>query len=67
MGKKRLQVKKPAFEVKPSKNSQTWSVFYINKNNRRISTFEFASEKASQDWINYQSKTWLKSYERNRV
>jgi hypothetical protein len=64
---KRPQVKKPAFEVKPSKNSQIWSVLYINKNNRRISAFDFASEKAAQEWINFRSKAWLKTYERNRV
>jgi hypothetical protein len=65
MGKK-AQVKKPAFEVKPSKNSQSWIVFHINKNNRHNPTYEFASEKAALNWINYESKDWLKNHKAKR-
>jgi hypothetical protein len=63
---KKPQAKKPAFEVKPSKNGQSWSVLHINKNSRRIPTFEFASEGAAKQWINYQSKAWMRDYERSR-
>ena len=57
------QVQKPAFEVRPSKNGLSWSVLHINKNNRRSHTYEFASEKAAWNWINYESKVWLKQFE----
>lgn len=57
------QVKKSVFEIRPSKNGQSWSVLYINKNNRRSHTHEFASEKAAWNWINYKSKRWLKKYD----
>jgi hypothetical protein len=65
MGKK-AQVKKSVFEVKPSKNSQSWIVFHVNQNNRRSPTYEFASEKAALNWISYESKAWLKNYEAKR-
>jgi hypothetical protein len=57
--------KKPAFEIRPSKNGQSWLVFHINKNNRRSHTYEFASEKAARNWINYESQGWLKKYYAN--
>ena len=57
------QVQKPAFEVRPSKNGLSWSVLHINKNNRRSETYEFASEKAAWNWINYESNVWLKQFE----
>jgi hypothetical protein len=60
------QVKGPAFEVRPSKNGQSWSVLHINNNNRRSHTYEFASEKAAWNWINHESKVWLRKFEASR-
>jgi hypothetical protein len=60
---KKPQVNAPLFEIKPSRNGQSWSVLHINKSKKRMQTYEFTSEKAASNWINYESKAWLKKYD----
>jgi hypothetical protein len=65
MAKKR-QLRKPEFAIRPAKNGQSWSVFLIASNGRSILAYEFASEVAAQNWISFDSKTWLRKRETAR-
>jgi len=58
----KTQFKDPPFATRPAKNGMSWSVFLIRSNGRSKEISEFASEKAAHNWIDYQSKSWLKKY-----
>jgi hypothetical protein len=51
------------FVIRPAKNGQSWSVYLITKYGRSIEAYEFASEKSARNWIDYESRGWLRKRE----
>ena len=53
MAAKRRLVEPPSFVIRPVKNGQSWSVFLVAKGRHAVAVYEFASEDAAQNWIDY--------------
>jgi hypothetical protein len=60
MAAKRRLDEQPSFVIRPAKNGQSWSVLLVAKGRHAVAVYEFASEKAAQNWIDYESKLWLR-------
>lgn len=54
---KNQRLKKSLFIIRPAKNGQSWFVFLSG---RSAPVYEFASEKAALNWIEYSAKSWLR-------
>jgi hypothetical protein len=55
------------FVVKAAKNGTSWSVYFVARNGRASQVFEFASERAAHDWVDNQSRSWLRKYMARRA
>jgi hypothetical protein len=55
---KKAQSQKIPFVIRPAKNGLSWYVFFVTGHATKV--YEFASEKAAQGWINYDSRAWLR-------